>query len=92
MRQDIIELFDEYTHERLDRRVFMDQLAKLAGGTTAAAALVPILKANYASAAIVPADDARLTVEEVSFPAPAATCRATWRGPRMPRARCRAWW
>ncbi len=68
MRQDIIKLYDEYTHERLDRRVFMDQLAKLAGGTTAAAALVPILKANYASAAIVPEGDARLTVEEVSFP------------------------
>jgi carboxymethylenebutenolidase len=68
MRQDIIKLYDEYTHERLDRRVFMDQLAKLAGGTTAAAALVPLLKANYASAAIVPEDDARLTIEEVSFP------------------------
>jgi carboxymethylenebutenolidase len=67
MRQDIIDLYDEYTHERLDRRVFMDQLAKLAGGTTAAAALVPMLKANYASAAMVPADDARLTIEEVSF-------------------------
>jgi carboxymethylenebutenolidase len=67
MRQDIINLYDEYTHERLDRRVFMDQLAKLAGGTTAAAALVPILKANYARAAIVPADDPRLTIEEVSF-------------------------
>jgi carboxymethylenebutenolidase len=67
MRQDIIRLYDEYTHERLDRRVFMDQLAKLAGGTTAAAALLPILKASYASAAIVPEDDARLTIEEVSF-------------------------
>ena len=67
MRQDIINLYDEYTHERLDRRVFMDQLAKLAGGTTAAAALVPMLKANYAHAAIVPADDPRLTIEEVSF-------------------------
>lgn len=67
MRQDIIKLYDEYTHERLDRRVFMDQLAKLAGGTTAAAALVPLLKADYARAAIVPADDDRLTIEEVSF-------------------------
>jgi carboxymethylenebutenolidase len=68
MRQDIIKLYDEYTHERLDRRVFMDQLAKLAGGTTAAVALVPLLRANYARAAIVPADDARLTIEEVTFP------------------------
>ena len=68
MHQDIIDLYDEHTHERLDRRVFMDRLAKIAGGTAAAAALVPVLEANYASAAIVPADDSRLTIEEVSFP------------------------
>ena len=60
MRQEIIRLYDEYTHERLDRRIFMDRLAKMAGGTAAAAALVPVLKADYAKAAIVPADDPRL--------------------------------
>jgi carboxymethylenebutenolidase len=68
MRQDIIQLYDEYTHERLDRRIFMDRLAKMAGGTAAAAALVPVLKANYAKAALVPADDPRLQTERVTFP------------------------
>jgi carboxymethylenebutenolidase len=67
MRQEIIELYDEYTHERLDRRVFMDRLATLAGGSAAAAALVPVLRCNYAKAAIVPADDARLQIERVTF-------------------------
>jgi carboxymethylenebutenolidase len=67
MRQEIIRLYDDYTHERLDRRVFMDRLAKLAGGTAAAAALLPVLRNNYAQAAIVPADDARLQTEEVTF-------------------------
>ena len=67
MRQEIIQLYDEYTHERLDRRIFMDRLAKMAGGTAAAAALVPALKANYAKAAIVPADDPRLQTEQVTF-------------------------
>ena len=67
MRQEIIQLYDEYTHERLDRRIFMDRLAKMAGGTAAAAALVPVLKANYAKAAIVPADDPRLQTERVTF-------------------------
>jgi carboxymethylenebutenolidase len=67
MRQEIIRLYDEYTHERLDRRIFMDRLAKMAGGTAAAAALVPVLKANYARAAIVPADDPRLQTEPVTF-------------------------
>jgi carboxymethylenebutenolidase len=67
MRQEIIQLYDEYTHERLDRRIFMDRLAKMAGGTAAAAALVPVLKANYAKAALVPADDPRLQTERVTF-------------------------
>ena len=67
MRQEIIRLYDEYTHERLDRRVFMDRLARMAGGTAAAAALIPLLKANYAKAAIVPADDPRVQTERVTF-------------------------
>jgi carboxymethylenebutenolidase len=68
MRQEIIQLYDEYTHERLDRRIFMDRLARMAGGTAAAAALLPMLQANSAKAAIVPPDDARLQTEQVTFP------------------------
>ena len=67
MRQDIIRLYDDYTHERVGRRVFMDRLAALAGGTAAASALLPMLRNNYAKAAIVAPDDARVTTEEVSF-------------------------
>jgi carboxymethylenebutenolidase len=75
MRQEIIRLYDDYTHERLDRRVFMDRLATLAGGTAAAAALLPILQNNYAEAAIIAEDDARLTTEEISFPGPSGEIR-----------------
>jgi carboxymethylenebutenolidase len=67
MRQDIIDLYDDYTHERIGRRVFMDRLAALAGSTAAATALMPMLKNNYAKAAIVAPDDDRLTTEEVTF-------------------------
>ena len=67
MRQEIIRLYDDYTHERLDRRVFMDRLATLAGGTAAAGALLSGLRNNYAKAAIVPADDARLVTEQATF-------------------------
>ena len=67
MRQDIIDLYDAYTHERLDRRIFMDRLAKLAGGSAAAAALLPLLRANHAKAAIVPPDDARVRAEPITF-------------------------
>jgi carboxymethylenebutenolidase len=67
MRQDIIDLYDDYTHARLDRRLFMDRLAALAGGTAAAAALLPLLRCNYAQAAIVAADDARLKTQRVTY-------------------------
>ena len=41
--QEMISLYDEYTHLTLDRRGFMEKLAKLAGSGAAAAAIVPML-------------------------------------------------
>lgn len=68
MDRRIIQLHDEYTHRPLDRRVFLDRLARLAGGTAAAAALLPLLEPDYAHAQQVPADDPRLKAERVTFP------------------------
>ena len=67
MRQEIIDLYDEYTHEHLDRRKFMRRLAALGGGSAAAASLLKMLEADSAKAAIVPADDGRLVGERVTF-------------------------
>tara|TARA_R110002020_G_scaffold15555_43_gene55498 strand:+ start:11269 stop:12135 length:867 start_codon:yes stop_codon:yes gene_type:complete len=69
IRQDIIDLFDTFTHGGMSRRSFMTRLAGLAGGTAAATALLPLLENNYAQAAIVPEDDARIETEQVSFDA-----------------------
>jgi carboxymethylenebutenolidase len=76
MRQDIIDLYDDYTHARLDRRGFMDRLAALAGGTAAAAALLPLLRCNYAQAAIVAADDPRLKTERITYPGASGEVKA----------------
>ncbi len=70
MRQEIIDLYDQFTHEGLDRRLFMARLTQLAGSAAAAAALVPLLQANSAKAAIVPPDDPKVATEQVSFPGP----------------------
>ena len=67
LRQEWIELYDEFTHGTMSRRDFMDRLAKLAGGAAAAAALVPVLQNNYAEAGIVPEDDQRLVTETVTY-------------------------
>jgi carboxymethylenebutenolidase len=69
--QEMIDLYDEYTHLTLDRRGFMEKLAKLAGGGAAAAAIAPLIASNYAKAAIVGEDDPRLAVADITYPGPA---------------------
>ena len=68
MDQAIIDLYDEYTHAPLKRRVFLARLARLAGGTAAASAILARLEPNYAKAALVEPDDPRLAVERLEFP------------------------
>ncbi len=60
MDQKIINLFDTFTHGGMNRREFLDKLKHLAGSTTAAMALLPVLENNYARADMVPEPDARL--------------------------------
>jgi len=68
--REIIQAYDEYTHLTLDRRGFMEKLTKLAGSGAAAAAIMPMLASNYARAEIVPADDPRLAISEITYPGP----------------------
>src|SRR5215467_713890 len=70
MDQRIINLYDRFTHGGMSRRVFLDRLSELAGSSAAAVALLPLLQNNYARAAIVAADDARLANERVSYDSP----------------------
>src|SRR5438128_8267138 len=70
MDQKIINLYDRFTHGALSRRDFLDRLAELAGSAAAAAALLPLLQNDYARAAVVPADDARLATERMSYESP----------------------
>ncbi len=68
LTQAMINAYDEYTHLTLDRRNFMDKLAKLAGSASAAAAIAPLLAASKASAEMVTASDERLTAKDVTYP------------------------
>jgi carboxymethylenebutenolidase len=68
MDQRIIDLYDEYTHAPLDRRVFMARLAQLTGSTATALALVSLLEANQARAALVSPDDQRLETGRTAYP------------------------
>jgi carboxymethylenebutenolidase len=74
--QEMIDLYDEYTHLTLDRRGFMEKLAKVAGGGAAAAAIAPLIASNYAKAAIVAADDPRLAIADITYPGPTVPVKA----------------
>ena len=72
----ILELYDAFTHTPLGRRAFVARLARLAGGVSAALALLPLLENDYARAAVVPEDDARLDAQRVTYPGPRGPVRA----------------
>lgn len=68
MDQRIINLFDEYTHKPLKRDVFLQRLAKLTGGMSAALAVLSTLEINYAQAQTIAAQDDRILTERVMYP------------------------
>ena len=53
LRAKAIALYDRFTHEGMDRRLFMRRMAALAGSAAAAEALVGAIAASPAAAAIV---------------------------------------
>ena len=61
IRRAAIALYDRFTHDGMDRRLFMGRMVQLAGSVAAAEALIGAIAASPAAAAIVPADDQRLT-------------------------------
>jgi carboxymethylenebutenolidase len=73
--QRVIDLYDDFTHRHLDRRLFMQRLTTLVGAA-AAATLAPLLRSNYALAAQVPANDPRLAAGSVAFPGASGEIKA----------------
>jgi carboxymethylenebutenolidase len=66
MDQQIINLYDEYTHKPLNRHEFLRRLTVLAGSTAAAMSLLPLLEVNYSHAALTREED--LFTEQVHYP------------------------
>src|SRR5262245_466400 len=66
--QEMINLYDEYTHITLDRRAYMTKLTALVGTTAAATAVTSMIEADQASAQIVKSDDPRVKAQMVKYP------------------------
>jgi len=76
MDQTIIDLYEKYTHNLLDRREFLKKLGILLGSAAAANALLPLLETNYARAEVVSKDDPRLKTGYINYPGATGDVRA----------------
>ncbi len=76
MDQEIINLYDEYTHVPLDRREFMERLTRLAGGAVLASEMLGLLENQYALAHQIAPDDERIDAGRISYTSKSGTVAA----------------
>ena len=76
MSPEIHDLYEEYARGAMDRREFLGKLAALAGGTAAAAVLLPALESGGAAGQVVPKDDPRLETGYIEYPGATGKVRA----------------
>jgi carboxymethylenebutenolidase len=69
--QELLNLYDDYAHGRIDRRGFLRGAAKFAIGGVTAESILASLSPNYAWAQQVAKDDPRIVTEYVQYPSPA---------------------
>ena len=71
INQEVFDLYDDYAHNRVDRREFMHKLGAYAVGGLTVASLMSFLMPTYNMEAIqVKADDSRLQSEYINYPSP----------------------
>ena len=76
MDQKMIDLYEKYARDLLDRREFLKRLTVLAGSTAAAMALLPLLENTEARAQVVPKNDSRLLTVYSKYPGSGGDVRA----------------
>lgn len=82
MDQKFIDLYEKYSNGYLNRREFLKRLAVLAGSTAAAVTLLPLLQKNFVQAQVVPKDDPRLVIENITYPAETGQMNAHFARPK----------
>ena len=68
--QELLDLYDDYAHGRINRRGFLERASKFVAGGATAAALLETLSPNYAFAQQIPKDDPRLKTEYAEYDSP----------------------
>jgi carboxymethylenebutenolidase len=67
LKQEVFDLYDDYAHNRLDRRVFMEKLSAYAVGSITVPALMSFLMPDYKNTLQVRADDPGIKSEYITY-------------------------
>lgn len=70
INQEVFDLYDEYAHNKIDRRVFLERLSIYAVGGLTVASLLSFIMPDYETTATVKPDDERLSSEYVTYNSP----------------------
>jgi carboxymethylenebutenolidase len=70
INQGVFDLYDDYAHNRIDRRSFMEKLSVYAVGGLTVSSLMSFIMPNYQDNIQVKANDARLKTETISYNSP----------------------
>src|SRR5690554_3200441 len=68
--QEVFDLYDDYAHNRIDRRQFMERLSLYAAGGLTVSSLMSFMMPNYQDNIQVKADDPRLNSEYIEYKSP----------------------
>ncbi len=70
IKQEVFDLYDDYAHNRLDRRTFVQKLSLYAVGGLTVPALMSFLMPDYSGNVQIKADDPRLKSEYIKYDSP----------------------
>lgn len=68
--QEVFDLYDEYAHNKIDRRKFVERLSAYAVGGLTVSSLMSFIMPDYQEKIQVAEDDARLKTEKIEYASP----------------------
>ncbi|AZQ57315.1 dienelactone hydrolase family protein [Maribacter sp. MJ134] len=70
IKQEVFDLYDDYAHNRLSRRLFVDKLSTYAVGGLTVASIMSFISPDYVKKIQISQDDSRLNSEFVQYESP----------------------
>ena len=68
--QEVFDLYDDYAHNKLERRQFIEKLSRYAIGGITVSSLLSFIMPNYIDSILVEPDDPRLNSEFITYESP----------------------